>query len=159
VVGRWAQVARIAAPDLAAASEARARVRDAVAAAGRDPDEVAVLLDVETLLADTADQAEAALAQLDDWHDGTGANEYGVLRILGTPVTLADLIEEAVGTGAADGVTLVPLALPSGLRAVAEGLVPLLVARGLRPSAPEQGSLRDRFGLERPANYFTEARA
>jgi len=159
VVGRWAQVARIAAPDLAAASEARARVRDAVAAAGRDPDEVAVLLDVETLLADTADQAQATLAQLDGWHDGSGGTEHGTLRILGTPVTLADLIEEAVGAGAADGVTLVPLALPSGMHTVAEGLVPLLVQRGLRPSAPTPTTLRGRFGLERPANYFTEARA
>jgi len=51
------------------------------------------------------------------------------------------------------------LALPSGWRAVVEGLVPLLVARGLRPSAPEQGSLRDRFGLARPPTTFTEARA
>jgi len=159
VVGRWAQVVRIAAPDLAAAADARARVRDAVAAAGRDPDEVAVLLDVETLLADTPDQAKATLAQLDGWHDGPGGTEHGTLRILGTPVALADLIEEAVGSGAADGVTLVPLALPSGMHTVAEGLVPLLVQRGLRPSAPTPATLRDRFGLARPANYFTEARA
>ena len=47
---RWADVVRVAAADLAAAHTARDRVRAAVAAAGRDPDDVAVLLDVEVLL-------------------------------------------------------------------------------------------------------------
>ncbi|MDT7683911.1 MAG: hypothetical protein QOG57_4221, partial [Pseudonocardiales bacterium] len=51
VIGRWADVVRVAAPDLAASAAARQRVRAAVAAAGRDPDVVPVLLDVETLLA------------------------------------------------------------------------------------------------------------
>jgi alkanesulfonate monooxygenase SsuD/methylene tetrahydromethanopterin reductase-like flavin-dependent oxidoreductase (luciferase family) len=180
VVGRWAQVVRIAAPDLAAASAARARVRDAVAAAGRDPDEVAVLLDVETLLADTTDQAKATLAQLDGWAGAGGltrrthAQRAATAEVIGTPAALADLIEDAVRGGAADGVTLVPLALPSGLRFIADGLVPLLAERELR-SAADGGplrigaqstaaadhpvTLRDRFGLARPANYFTEARA
>jgi len=183
VVARWAQVARIAAPDLSSAAAARARVREAVAAAGRDPDEVAVLLDVETLLADSADQAHRALEQLDGW---AGAERFALrtytqqaptAALVGTPAGLADLIEEAFRGGAADGVTLVPLALPTGLRLIADALVPLLVERDLR-SAPggwplristqskampgggvRPATLRDRLGLPRPANYFTEARA
>ena len=184
VVARWAQVARIAAPDLSSAAAARARVREAVAAAGRDPDEVAVLLDVETLLADTADQAHRTLEQLDGW---AGAERFALrtytqqaptAAFVGTPAALADLIEEAFRGGAADGATLVPLALPTGLRLIADALVPLLVERDLR-SAPGGGplrmptqskavpggaararpaTLRDRLGLPRPANYFTEAR-
>ncbi|HEY0576007.1 MAG TPA: LLM class flavin-dependent oxidoreductase [Pseudonocardia sp.] len=180
VVGRWAQVVRIAAPDLAAASAARARVRDAVAAAGRDPDEVAVLLDVETLLADTTDQAQATLAQLDGWAGAGGfalrthTQRAATAEVIGTPAALADLIEDAVRGRAADGVTLVPLALPSGLRFIADRLVPLLAERELRSAADggplrigaqskaaadHPATLRDRFGLVRPANYFTEARA
>jgi alkanesulfonate monooxygenase SsuD/methylene tetrahydromethanopterin reductase-like flavin-dependent oxidoreductase (luciferase family) len=179
VVGRWAQVARIAAPDLAAASDAKARVRDAVAAAGRDPDEVAVLLDVETLLADTADQARATLARLDGWAGAggfalrTNTQRAATAGVIGAPAALADFIEEAVRGGAADGVTLVPLALPRGLRLIADGLVPLLAERDLRAAAggplrigaqskaavDHPPTLRDRFGLARPANYFTEARA
>jgi alkanesulfonate monooxygenase SsuD/methylene tetrahydromethanopterin reductase-like flavin-dependent oxidoreductase (luciferase family) len=191
VVGRWAQVVRVAAPDLAAARATRRQARDAVAAAGRDPDEVAVLLDVETLLADTADQAEATLAQLDGWVDAarfalrTDTQRVSTVALVGTAAGLADLIEDAVGAEAADGVTLVPLALPSGLRHIAAALVPLLTERGLRPAtqavhqaqgargpetpgplplgtqstAAARATLRDRFGLSRPANYFTEVPA
>ena len=160
VIGRWADVVRVAAPDLAASAAARQRVRAAVAAAGRDPDAVPVLLDVETLLAATAGDAARTLEQLDDWAGATGpAAAPGTLRAVGTPDELAELIGDAVGGGAADGVTLAPLALPGGLRVITGELVPALVARGLRPAAPRPGSLRDRFGLPRPANYFTEARA
>jgi alkanesulfonate monooxygenase SsuD/methylene tetrahydromethanopterin reductase-like flavin-dependent oxidoreductase (luciferase family) len=197
VVGRWAQVVRIAAPDLAVARVTRLQARDAVAAAGRDPDQVAVLLDVETLLADTAEQAEATLAQLDEWVDvprfalRTDTQRVPTVTLVGAAEGLADLIEDAVRGGAVDGITLVPLALPSALRHIAAELVPLLAERGLRPAArqdhlahraqgthPAHGSeapgplrigaqskaaapptLRDRFGLPRPANYFTEVRA
>ncbi|HEX4359081.1 MAG TPA: LLM class flavin-dependent oxidoreductase [Pseudonocardia sp.] len=184
VVARWAQVVRIAAPDLSSAAAARARVREVVAAAGREPDEVAVLLDVETMLADTADQAHRALEQLDRWAGAerpalrTDTQQAPAAAFVGTPAGLADLIEEAFRGGAADGVTLVPLALPTGLRLIADALVPLLVEHDLR-SAPGGGplrtstqstaspggaararpvTLRDRFGLSQPANYFTEAR-
>jgi alkanesulfonate monooxygenase SsuD/methylene tetrahydromethanopterin reductase-like flavin-dependent oxidoreductase (luciferase family) len=166
VVGRWAQVARVAAPDLAAAARARDRVRDAVATAGRDPDEVAVLLDVETLLAPTAAEAAATLGRLDGWRSGRDGGSPGggsldgppgTVRVTGTPAAAADLVAEVVGGGAADGVTLVPLALPSGLRVIADALVPLLVERGLRPAEPPTGTLRDRLGLARPANRYAPA--
>jgi alkanesulfonate monooxygenase SsuD/methylene tetrahydromethanopterin reductase-like flavin-dependent oxidoreductase (luciferase family) len=154
LVGRWAQVARVAAPDLASAASARARVRDAVAAAGRDPDAVAVMLDVETLLAPSADRAARTLGRLDGWA-GQASPAPGTVRLVGTVATLADLVDEAVRSGAVDGITLVPLALPSGLASIAHELVPELVARGLRPApATEATTLRDRFGLPRPANYF-----
>jgi alkanesulfonate monooxygenase SsuD/methylene tetrahydromethanopterin reductase-like flavin-dependent oxidoreductase (luciferase family) len=160
VIGRWADVVRVAAPDLAGAAAARQRVRDAVAAAGRDPDVVPVLLDVETLLAPLAGDAARTLEQLDGWAGATGPDAApGTLRAVGTPEDLVELIGDAVGGGAADGVTLAPLALTDGLRVIADELVPALMARGLRPAAQRGGSLRDRFGLSRPANYFTEARA
>jgi alkanesulfonate monooxygenase SsuD/methylene tetrahydromethanopterin reductase-like flavin-dependent oxidoreductase (luciferase family) len=150
-------VARVSAPDLAAAHAARQRVREAVAAAGRDPDEVAVLLDVETLLADSVDQAKATLAQLNTWVDEPPAP---TAALAGTAAGLAEFVEDAVRGGAADGVTLLPLALPSGLHRIAAELVPLLVERGVRPGAAGQPrTLRERFGLPRPANYFTEVRA
>ncbi|HEY2203955.1 MAG TPA: LLM class flavin-dependent oxidoreductase [Pseudonocardia sp.] len=151
LVGRWADVARVRAADLPAAEAARRRVRDAVAAAGRDPDVVAVLLDVPTLLAPTAAEAAATLERLDSW---TPDPDPGGVRSVGTPDALADLVAEVVAGGAADGVTVQPLTLPDGLRAVADGVVPLLVERGLRPAITPAGTLRDRFGLPRPANHF-----
>ncbi|WP_028936863.1 LLM class flavin-dependent oxidoreductase [Pseudonocardia spinosispora] len=157
VIGRWADVARVSAPDLAGAADARDRIRDAVAAAGRDPDSVAVLWDIEVLLAATADRAARVLAQLDDWDGGVSEPAGGTAQLIGTAAKLADLIGDATLGGAADGVTLVPLALPNGLRAVADDLVPLLVDRGLRPAQAPNGTLRERFGLPRPANHFTAA--
>ncbi len=51
---------------------------------------------------------------------------------------------------AADGVTAVPLALPGDLDALADGAAPLLATRRAAPAA----TLRERFGLARPANHF-----
>jgi alkanesulfonate monooxygenase SsuD/methylene tetrahydromethanopterin reductase-like flavin-dependent oxidoreductase (luciferase family) len=110
VVARWADVVRVAAPDLAAAHTAREQVRAVVAGGGRDPDAVAVLLDVTP--------------------DGPD------------PV-------EAVRGGAADGVTV--LGGPDA------GLVARLDELGLRrPVAPDV-TLRERFGLPRPVNFFAGA--
>jgi hypothetical protein len=59
---------------------------------------------------------------------------------------------EAVRGGAADGVTLVPLALPGGMQVIADEVAPRLGW-----ARPATGTLRERFGLARPANHFAEA--
>jgi hypothetical protein len=45
------------------------------------------------------------------------------------------------------------------LRAIAADVIPLLADRGLRTPVPPGATLRDRFGLPRPANRFVEANA
>ncbi|MBN9099051.1 MAG: LLM class flavin-dependent oxidoreductase [Pseudonocardia sp.] len=145
VIAAWADVVRVAAPDLAAAHAARDRVRAAVAAAGRDPESVAVLLDIETHLG--ADAAREL--------DALGPLEPSSLRVAGSATALVDVIEEAVRGGAADGVTLVPLVLPGGLHPIADEVAPALVDRELRTTMPPGFTLRERFGLARPANFFT----
>ncbi|OLT13871.1 hypothetical protein BJF78_21110 [Pseudonocardia sp. CNS-139] len=151
VAGRWADVVRIAAPDLDAAAVTRERVRTAVAAAGRDPDDVTVLLDVEVHLAEDAYRARADVAELDVL---AGALEPASVRVAGSPSDLADLLGRAVRVGAADGVTFVPLVLPIDLDAIADRAVPLLAGRGLFRTGRSGGTLRARFGLTRPANPF-----
>jgi alkanesulfonate monooxygenase SsuD/methylene tetrahydromethanopterin reductase-like flavin-dependent oxidoreductase (luciferase family) len=154
VAARWADVVRIAAPDLTAAAAARERIREAVADAGRDPEDVTVLLDVEIHLAGDRGRARRDLAELDRL---AGADlPPSSVRVLGPPTDLADLIGSAVRTRAADGVTLVPLVLPADLDTVADQVVPLLAGRGLLRTGTA-GSLRSRFGLRRPANHFTGA--
>ncbi|WP_300018765.1 LLM class flavin-dependent oxidoreductase [Pseudonocardia sp.] len=143
VAARRADVVRVAAPDLNAAHAARERVRDAVSAAGRDPDAVAVLLDVEFLL--SVDES-AARRELDE----LGEHPPQTLRIVGAPDALVDVLAQ----GAVDGVTAVPLALPSGLRVLADEVAPRLLAAGLRTPPDPAATLRDRFGLARPANVF-----
>jgi alkanesulfonate monooxygenase SsuD/methylene tetrahydromethanopterin reductase-like flavin-dependent oxidoreductase (luciferase family) len=155
VAARWADVVRIAAPDVAAAHAARERVRAAVEAAGRDPDTVAVLLDVETLLA-----ADVAAAGRDlDSLDGPEPLAPASLRVVDTPDALVALIGAAVRAGAVDGVTLVPLELAGGLEMIADEVAPRLLTAGLRAPAPAPAgaTLRERFGLPRPANHFTGA--
>lgn len=152
VAARWADVVRIAAPDLPSAALARQGIRSAVAAEGRDPDGVTVLLDVEVHLAADRARARRDLAELDAF---AGAElPASSVRVLGPPADLADLVGSAVRLGAADGITLVPLVLPSDLDAVAEQAVPLLAGRGLLRTGRAGGSLRSRFGLSRPANHF-----
>jgi alkanesulfonate monooxygenase SsuD/methylene tetrahydromethanopterin reductase-like flavin-dependent oxidoreductase (luciferase family) len=146
VAAAWADVVRVAAPDLAAAHDARVRIRDAVAGTGRNPDDVAVLLDVETLIG--ADAAREL--------DAMGPLEPSSVRVVDTADALVDLIGTAVRDGAADGVTLVPLALPSGLQVIADEVAPRLAARGLANPAAPGATLRERFGLARPANFFTK---
>jgi alkanesulfonate monooxygenase SsuD/methylene tetrahydromethanopterin reductase-like flavin-dependent oxidoreductase (luciferase family) len=156
VAARWADVVRVSAPDLPSAAAARERVREAVAAAGRDPDGAAdgvtVLLDVEVHLAADRDRARRDLAELDAL---AGADlPPSSVRVLGPPTDLADLVGTAVRTRAADGVTLVPLVLPADLDAVTDRAVPLLAGRGLLRTGRAGGSLRARFGLSRPPNHF-----
>jgi alkanesulfonate monooxygenase SsuD/methylene tetrahydromethanopterin reductase-like flavin-dependent oxidoreductase (luciferase family) len=155
VVARWADVVRISAPDLPAAADARDRIRSAVADAGRDPDDITVLLDVEVHMAADRDRARRDLTELDRL--GGAELPASSVRVLGPPTDLADLIGTAVRTRAADGVTLVPLVLPADLDVVADQVVPLLAGRGLLRTGSAGGSLRSRFGLRRPANHFAGA--
>jgi alkanesulfonate monooxygenase SsuD/methylene tetrahydromethanopterin reductase-like flavin-dependent oxidoreductase (luciferase family) len=131
VVARWADVVRVAAPGLDAADAARARVRAAVAAAGRDPDEVAVMVDVEVHLAADRYRAQADLVHLDAIEAPADTTEPSAMRVLGTPADIADLIGTTIRLGAADGITLLPLVLPADLRRIADDLIPLLAGRGL----------------------------
>jgi alkanesulfonate monooxygenase SsuD/methylene tetrahydromethanopterin reductase-like flavin-dependent oxidoreductase (luciferase family) len=155
VAAARADVVRVAAADLAAAHTARERVRAAVAAAGRNPDDVAVLLDVEVLLDADASSARRALDELDAHRELAASS----LRVVDTADALVGVIAEAVSGGAADGVTAVPLALPSGVQAIAADVVPRLTERGLRPPVPPGATLRERFGLPRPANRYAEVNA
>ncbi|MFG2356154.1 LLM class flavin-dependent oxidoreductase [Streptomyces sp. NPDC048521] len=79
----------------------------------------------------------------------------GHLTFAGTPEQVAGQIEAWFTQGAADGFNIMPAVLPSGLDAFVEHVVPLLRARGLLRSAygPRQ-TLRERYGLPRPANQY-----
>ncbi|MFC9280239.1 LLM class flavin-dependent oxidoreductase [Streptomyces collinus] len=83
----------------------------------------------------------------------------GHLTVAGTPEQIADRIETWFTQGAADGFNIMPPVLPSGLEAFVDHVVPILRARGLLRTAygPER-TLRERYGLPRPANqYLTPA--
>ncbi|TDG06416.1 LLM class flavin-dependent oxidoreductase [Paraburkholderia guartelaensis] len=71
--------------------------------------------------------------------------------IVGTPEQIADDIEHWFKGEAADGFNLMPDALPDGLEAFVDGVVPILQRRGLFRTEYEGNTLRSHLGLERPA--------
>ena len=73
----------------------------------------------------------------------------------GTPEQVADAIEQWYRSGAADGFNIMPPVLPSGLEAFVDHVVPILQRRGLFRTDYTGTTLRQHYGLPRPANQFT----
>jgi FMN-dependent oxidoreductase (nitrilotriacetate monooxygenase family) len=70
----------------------------------------------------------------------------------GTPVQVADTIQHYFENGAADGFNIMPAVLPSGIEAFAAEVVPILQERGLFRTEYQGATLREHYGLPRPAN-------
>lgn len=135
VAAARADVVRITAATTDEAAVVAARVRRAVVAQGRDPVNVAVLLDVDVLVSDSA---AAELAELDGWEPYAS----DTVRYVGDRAGLEAVVTELPGI--VDGVTFRPLALASGVGALPKA----------GSSAP--GLLRERLGLSRPVNRYAE---
>jgi len=74
----------------------------------------------------------------------------GHWTLCGTPVQIADVLEQLFRDGAADGFIIMPSALPSGIEAFVRWVVPELQRRGLFRSAYESRTLRGNLGLPIP---------
>jgi FMN-dependent oxidoreductase (nitrilotriacetate monooxygenase family) len=74
----------------------------------------------------------------------------------GTPEQVADAITDWFDAGAADGFNIMPAVLPSGLEAFVDHVVPLLVRRGLFRAEYTGTTLREHYGLARPANGYAD---
>ncbi|MET8152921.1 LLM class flavin-dependent oxidoreductase [Actinoplanes sp. NPDC049668] len=72
----------------------------------------------------------------------------------GTPVQVADTIQHYFENGAADGFNIMPAVLPSGIEAFAAKVVPILQERGLFRTEYTGRTLREHYGLPRPANHL-----
>lgn len=73
----------------------------------------------------------------------------------GTPDQVADAIQSWFEAGAADGFNIMPPVLPSGLVTFTDQVVPILQARGLFRTEYTGTTLRDHYGLSRPAGRTT----
>ncbi|MGC0362036.1 alkanesulfonate monooxygenase SsuD/methylene tetrahydromethanopterin reductase-like flavin-dependent oxidoreductase (luciferase family) [Rhodococcus sp. 27YEA15] len=138
-------VVRIRASDLREAQLERARVRTAIAEEGRDPDSVVVLVDLEILIAPEARAARKELAQLDSAL--TERRIPSSLHYVGTPSGLGSLIADIRAADVADGVTLLPLALPRTLEYLVDGTILWLQDRGLVTASTAVDDVLGRFGL------------
>jgi FMN-dependent oxidoreductase (nitrilotriacetate monooxygenase family) len=85
------------------------------------------------------------------------AGARGHWTIWGTPVQIADRLEEWFVNDAADGFNLMPPYLPSGLNDFVEEVLPILRERGLFRTEYEGSTLRENLGLARPVNQFSAA--
>jgi len=72
----------------------------------------------------------------------------------GTPEQVADQIELWFDNGAADGFNVMPPYLPGGLEDFVDQVVPLLRARGLFREEYTGRTLREHYGLPRPASQY-----
>lgn len=70
----------------------------------------------------------------------------------GTPDQVADAIQEWFEAGAADGFNIMPPVLPSGLDVFVDRVVPILQDRGLFRHEYTGRTLREHFGLAKPAS-------
>lgn len=72
----------------------------------------------------------------------------------GTPEQVADAIQDWFQAGAADGFNIMPPVLPSGLDTFVDEVVPILRDRGLFRRDYTGRTLREHYGLAKPANSF-----
>jgi FMN-dependent oxidoreductase (nitrilotriacetate monooxygenase family) len=78
----------------------------------------------------------------------------GHFELVGTPEQVADTIIAWFTGGAADGFNIMAPALPSGLEAFVEHVLPILRGKGLFREEYEGTTLREHYGLAVPANQF-----
>lgn len=85
-------------------------------------------------------------------HRLAGARGHRV--VAGTPLDVADTIQEWAEQGAADGFNVMPPWLPGGIEVFIDEVVPILRSRGLFRTEYTGSTLRDHLGLDRPASQY-----
>ncbi|WP_249999106.1 LLM class flavin-dependent oxidoreductase [Actinoplanes sp. M2I2] len=103
-----------------------------------------------TLIVDWARRDNLTVRQL----IGRLGGGRGHRTFTGTPVQVADTIQHYFENGAADGFNIMPAVLPSGIEAFTGQVVPILQERGLFRTEYTGTTLREHYGLPRPANRF-----
>ncbi|MGM7722241.1 LLM class flavin-dependent oxidoreductase [Metabacillus sp. Hm71] len=102
------------------------------------------------LLKDIADREQLTIRQL--YQHIAGAR--GHREIKGTPVQIADQLQEWFENEAADGFNIMPPYLPGGLEDFVELVIPELQKRGLFRTEYTGNTLREHLGLKRPHSSF-----
>jgi N-acetyl-S-(2-succino)cysteine monooxygenase len=101
-----------------------------------------------------AKQEQLTIRQLYERYAGS----RGSWSVVGTPVEIADRMEEWLNTEAADGFIIQPSYLPGGFEDFVSLVIPELQRRGLFRTEYQGRTLRDHLGLHRPENRYTKQR-
>ncbi|WP_328922747.1 LLM class flavin-dependent oxidoreductase [Streptomyces griseoaurantiacus] len=154
LLGRQADLGYVTPHDADQARAIIAEIRAEQEAAGRAGVPLHVFGDLVVFLDETRAAAEDRRARLDDLDGAPYTSDARVFT--GTPVELADLLQELQSAGLT-GFRLRPAVAGHDLPAVSRLLVPELQRRGAFRSAYEADTLRGLLGLARPANRYATA--
>lgn len=113
-----------------------------------DEDEIEGAKSRYTLVVELARRERLTVRQL----IGRLGGGRGHRTFAGTAEQVADTIEHWYDSGAADGFNIMPAVLPSGLAVFVDRVVPILQERGLFRTEYTGTTLREHYGLPRPAN-------
>lgn len=103
------------------------------------------------LVLDIVDREQPTIRQL--LHRFAGARGHWV--VAGTPEQVADQMTDWFTQGAADGFNVMPPWLTGGFEVFADQVLPILRERGLFRTEYDGRTLREHYGLDRPASGFT----
>ncbi len=106
------------------------------------------------LIRQIADENNFSIRQLYQWV----ASARGHFTIVGTPVQIADTLQQWFENEAADGFNILPPWLPTGLNDFVDLVIPELQRRGLFRTAYEGRTLRENLGLPFPINRYAANR-
>ena len=150
LAGRVADVVRIRATSRDEAAQTRARVLSAVVAAGRDPRDVRVLVDVYLIVGPDTASAQARLDMLTDLEGVSW--DADSLAFVGTSTGFAELVTDWLDADAVDGFTIRPASVQTDLVALVEGVLPVLRAADAFRSQYPGRTFRDTLGLHSTAD-------
>ena len=85
---------------------------------------------------------------------GRIASGRGHRTFVGTPEQLADDLQLWFERGAADGFNFMPPSIPTQMEVFVDHVIPILQQRGLFREEYAGATLRDNYGLPRPASAF-----
>ncbi len=105
------------------------------------------------LLSETARAEGLTIRQLYKRIAGT----RGHFQVVGSAAEVADVMEEWMNTGAADGFNIIPPFFPNSLDDFVQLVVPELQKRGVYRTAYEGRTLRENLGLPRPLSRYSAA--
>jgi FMN-dependent oxidoreductase (nitrilotriacetate monooxygenase family) len=83
------------------------------------------------------------------------AGGRGHFQVIGSPMDVADVMEEWLVSRAADGFNVIPPFFPNSLDAFVDLVVPELQRRGLYRTRYEGATLREHLGLPRPQSRYS----
>jgi alkanesulfonate monooxygenase SsuD/methylene tetrahydromethanopterin reductase-like flavin-dependent oxidoreductase (luciferase family) len=154
LVARAADVGFVTPHDAAEAAAIVAEIRGDQEAAGRAGQTLHVFGDLVVFLAETAAAARERKARLDELAGEEHRSD--ALVFAGTPQELAGLLQDWQAAGLS-GFRLRPGVISQDLAAITAHLVPLLQERGAFRVSYQDGTLRKRLGLPRPASRYAKA--